>query len=67
MNIRMDIHNAGGIVLEEHMHRNTTEWASIRIGELRITVYDRASIDAALMLPKSEFFRTNIHELEAAE
>lgn len=64
--IHMSVHGATGITLVYHGQREGTEWAEIKIGHLRITVYERGAIDDALHLPRDPEFITNIPSAEAA-
>lgn len=64
--IHMTVHGARGVTLLSHSQLNGTEWAEIKIGHLRITVFERAAIDDALHLPRDEAFTSNIVTDEAA-
>ena len=59
MNATMNIHGAEGVRVIAHLQRDTTEWATIRIGELQITVFEREAIDDALCLPRSADFKSD--------
>lgn len=65
-NIHMSIHGADGVRLLSHRVRNGTEWVVIKIGHMRITLFEREAIDDALHLPRAADFTTNIEASEAA-
>ena len=62
MTMTMNIHGAGGVRLLCHLQRDTTEWASIQIGDLKITVFDRESIDDVMQLPRADDFESDFPE-----
>lgn len=64
--ISMNIHGASGVTLLAHRQREGTEWAEIKIGHVRIVVFDREAIDDALHLPRDADFSTNFAVEEAA-
>lgn len=64
--ISMDVFGADGVKLIAHRKREGTEWAEIKIGHLRITVFEREAIDDVLHLPRDEQFTTNVLAEEAA-
>lgn len=64
--ISMNIHGASGVTLLAHRQHEGTEWAEIKIGHVRIVVFEREAIDDALRLPRAAEFTSNIEAVEAA-
>lgn len=64
--ISMNVHGAPSVTLLAHRQHKGTEWAEIKIGYLRITVFEREAIDDALHLPRDADFTSNIAVDQAA-